>query len=178
MTEDRTHPTKILAPELGLGWQTGFDIVVDVQEIGHDGEIERDWNGNYVDMTEPEFQLYEIRISSSDDMLPPALANMWKGKVFSIVPPNEHTLVIPTGGSSVQFPRKIHSVRAITMSSENVPVTFLDKVATLVAPAVEPIRVIVRFEHEVVVTQPYRNSMQEREVRYTWDLTTEETGNF
>ncbi len=178
MSDDRAPPTKILAPELGLGWQTGFDIVVDVVPMSDDGEIERDWNGKYVDMTEPEFQLYEIRISSSDDMLPPALANMWKGKVFSIVPPNEHTLVIPTGGSSIQFPRKIHSVRAITMSSENVPVTFLDKVATLAAPAVEPIRVIVRYEHEVVVTQPYRNSMQEREVRYTWDLTTEETGNF
>lgn len=175
---DRKSPTKILAPELGIGWQTGFDIVVDVQEMSHDGEIERDWNGSYIDMTEPEFQLYEIRISSSDDLLPPALTNMWKGRVFSIVPPNEHVLVIPTGGTAVQFPRKIHTARALTLGFEKVAVSFADKVATLSAPASEPVRVIALFEHEVVVTQPYRNSLQEREVRYSWDITTEETGNF
>jgi len=171
-----TSPTAILAPALGFGWQTGFDLSVELSPIAASARIVRNWNGIAKNLVDPEFRLFALRISSGDDMRPPALANMWPGTVFSIVPPNELMIVIPTGGTSAVFPRSVHSARALTTGFDDISSSISGKTVTLSAPAVEPVRVYARLQYEVIVTEPWRETYREADASSQWQLMTEELG--
>lgn len=178
MAEFEGH-TKLLCPALGIGWQTALNLNVEMSPIAESAHITRNWNGGLVDLADPMFRLYAIRISSgADDMRPPALARMWPGETFTIVPPGELCVVIPVGSSTAVFPRKIHEARAITLGFDAVAHTISDKTVTLSAPAVETIRVYASMEHEVMVTEPWRQSFREADAQYSWQLATEEVGGF
>ncbi|WP_139112688.1 hypothetical protein [Hoeflea olei] len=169
--------TKLLCPALGIGWQTALNLSVELSPISGSAAIERDWNGRAVNLADPMFRLYAIRLSSgADDMRPPALANMWPGETFTIVPPGEVCVVIPAGGSTAIFPRTIHSARALTLGFDDIAHSFAAKTVTLSAPATEAVRVYARLEHEVMVVEPWRQSFQEAEAAYSWQLATEEVG--
>jgi hypothetical protein len=171
--------TKILAPALGIGWQTAFNLSIEMSPISGSASMTRDWNGRMVNLADPMFRLFAIRISSgADDLRPPALANMWPGETFTIVPPSEVCVVIPVGSSTAIFPRKIHSARALTLGFDKVAQSFADKIVTLAAPATEPVRVFARMEHEVMVTEPWQQTFREAEAQYSWQLPTEEVGGF
>ncbi len=176
MMNEYTTPTEILAAALGLGWQTGFDLSVELSPIAASANIVRNWNGIAKNLVDPEFRLFAIRISSGDDMRPPALANLWPGTVFSIVPPNEVMIVIPTGGTAAVFPRAVHSARALTMGFDDVSSSINGKTVTLSAPATEPVRVYARQQYEVIVTEPWRETYREVEAASQWQLATEELG--
>lgn len=169
--------TKLLCPALGIGWQTALNLSVELSPIAESAAIERDWNGRAVNLADPMFRLFAIRISSgADDMRPPALANLWPGDTFTIVPPGETCAIIPAGGSTAIFPRTIHSARALTLGFDDVAHSFAEKTVTLSSPATETVRVYARQEHEVMVTEPWRQSLQEAEASYSWQLATEEVG--
>lgn len=176
MMTEYTTPTEILAPALGLGWQTGFDLSVELSPIAASANIVRNWNGIAKNLVDPEFRLFALRISSGDDMRPPALADMWPGTVFSIVPPNELMRVIPVGGTAVTFSRPVHSARALTMGFDDVSSSIAGKTVTLSAPATEPLRVYARLQYEVIVTEPWRETYREAEAASQWQLATEEVG--
>lgn len=176
MMPEYSTPTEILAPNLGIGWQTGFDLSVELSPIAASANIVRNWNGVAKNLVDPEFRLFALRLTSGDDMRPPALAGMWPGTVFSIVPPNEVMLVIPVGGSAAIFPRAIHSARALTMSFEDVESSSAGKTVTLTAPATEPVRVYARLQYQVIVTEPWRETYREAAASSQWQLVTEELG--
>lgn len=173
---DYSTTTEILAPDLGFGWQTGFDLSVELSPIAASAHIVRNWNGIAKNLADPEFRLFSLRISSGDDMRPPALANMWPGTVFSIVPPNEIMIVIPTGATAAVFPRAVHSARALTMGFDDVSSSISGKTVTLSAPASEPVRVYARLQYEVIVTEPWRETYREAAATSQWQLLTEELG--
>lgn len=178
MAEFEGH-TKLLCPALGIGWQTALNLNVELSPISGSANMTRNWNGGIVNLADPQFRLYEIRISSGyDDMRPPALANLWPGETFTIVPPGELCVVIPVGSSTAVFPRKIHSTRAITLGFEDVAHSFSAKTLTQSAPATEIVRAYASMEHEVMVTEPWRQSFREAEAQYSWQLPTEEVGGF
>jgi hypothetical protein len=169
--------TTLIAPALGIGWQSGTDLTVDVQPIAASGNIVRNWNGIAKNLADPEFRLFAIRISSGEgEYRPPALANMWPGATFTIVPPNEYALLIPTGGTTAVFPRLVHSARALTLGFDDVEFTVSGKSVTLSSPATEPVRVYARWIHEVMVIEPWTESYQERIAESRWSLSTEEVG--
>ncbi|MBB3521005.1 MULTISPECIES: hypothetical protein [unclassified Rhizobium] len=178
MAEFEGH-TKLLCPALGIGWQTAFNLSVEMQPISGSAIMTRDWNGKMVNLADPMFRLYAIRISSgADDLRPPALAGMWPGEVFTVVPPSELCVVIPVGSSTAIFPRQIHTARAITLGFDHVAMTFADKTATLSAPATEVVRVYATMEHEVMVIEPWQQTFREAEAQYSWQISTEEVGGF
>lgn len=43
------------------------------------GTLERDWNGNSVDLTRVQFRKYQVGISCSDDLYGPPFADVWRG---------------------------------------------------------------------------------------------------
>lgn len=176
MMAEYSTPTEILANDLGIGWQTGFDLSVELSPIAASANIVRNWNGRAKNLVDPEFRLFALQITSGDDMRPPALADMWPGTVFTIVPPNEVMLVIPTGGSAAAFPRTVHSARALTMAFDDMPSSIGGKTVTLSAPATEPVRVYARLQYEVIVTEPWRETYREAAATSQWQLMTEELG--
>jgi hypothetical protein len=179
MSEEFKGHTKLYCPKLGIGWQTALNISVELSPIASSANIVRTWNGGAVNLADPMYRLYALRISSgADDMRPPALANMWPGEEFTLVPPGEICVVIPVGGSTAVFPRKVHSARVLTLGFTDVAHTFANKTVTLSAPATEVVRVYARLEHEVMVTEPWRQTYQEADAQYSWQLGTEEVGGF
>ncbi len=178
MDEFQGH-TKLLCPALGIGWQTAFNLSVELAPISGSANMERDWNGKMVNLADPMFRLFALRISTgADDLRPPALANMWPGETFTIVPPLETCVMIPAGSSTAIFPRKVHSARALTLGFDTVEKTFAEKVVTLTSPATETIRVYATMEHEVMVTEPWQQTFREAEAAYSWQMPTEEVGGF
>ncbi|MBB4064056.1 hypothetical protein [Gellertiella hungarica] len=169
-------PTKILAPDLGIGWQTGFELSVEMSPIAQSANIIRNWNGVAKNLAEEEFRLFAIKINSNADFRPPALANMWPGTVFSLVPPNEVCVIIPVGGTTAVFPRNVHEARALTMAFDDVGHTVSGKTVTLSAPAIVPVRVYARLEYTVMVTEPWSETYQEATADSQWQLSTEELG--
>ncbi|WP_107675016.1 hypothetical protein [Agrobacterium sp. LAD9] len=178
MAEFEGH-TKLLCPALGIGWQTALNLSVEMSPISGSANITRTWNGGIVNLADPMFRLYAIRISSgADDMRPPALANLWPGETFSIVPPGELCVVIPVGSSTALFPRKVHEARALTLGFEDIPFTFSGKTITLSSAATEPVRVFARLQYEVMVWEPWDITFNEADAQYSWQLVTEEVGGF
>ncbi|MGO7273943.1 hypothetical protein ACCT18_01395 [Rhizobium ruizarguesonis] len=178
MPEFQGH-TKLLCPALGIGWQTALNLSVELSPIQGSASIARTWNGGAVNLADPAFRLYAIHISSgADDLRPPALARMWPGETFTIVPPGELCVVIPVGSSTAVFPRAIHEARALTLGFNDVAHTFADKTVTLSSPATEVVRAYASMEHEVMVTEPWRQSFREADAQYSWQLATEEVGGF
>lgn len=177
MSEFEAH-TKLIAPALGIGWQTALNVDCEITPISGSANIVRDWNGAAVNLADPLFRLFRITLSCSDDLRPPALANMWPGETFTLVPPQEVCIVIPTGSTTAVFPRTVHSARALTMAFEDVSFTQSSKTVTLAAPATEPVRVYARMEHEVMVFEPWQQSVREADAVYSWQLVTEEVGGF
>lgn len=178
MTEFQGH-TKLLCPALGIGWQTALNLNVELSPISGSANMTRNWNGGVVNLADPEFRLYAIRISSgADDMRPPALSNMWPGETFMIVPPGELCVAIPVGSTTAVFPRKVHEARAISLGFDDIAHFVTNKTVTLSAPATEVVRVYARLEHEVMVTEPWRQSFREADAQYSWQLPTEEVGGF
>lgn len=171
--------TKILAPDLGIGWQTALNLTVRFSPIASSAKLDRDWNAASVDLADPMFRLYRITLSSgADDMRPPALADKWPGTAFSLVPPGELSLVIPTGGTTAVFERTIHEARALTLGFEDIPFTFSGKTITLSSAATEPVRVFARLQYEVMVWEPWDITFNEADAQYSWQLVTEEVGGF
>jgi hypothetical protein len=163
MSEEFKGHTKLYCPKLGIGWQTALNISVELSPIASSANIVRTWNGGAVNLADPMYRLYALRISSgADDMRPPALANMWPGEEFT----------------TAVFPRKVHSARVLTLGFTDVAHTFANKTVTLSAPATEVVRVYARLEHEVMVTEPWRQTYQEADAQYSWQLGTEEVGGF
>lgn len=175
MTE-YSSPTSTIAAALGIGWQTGFDLSIEMAPIAASANIVRNWNGRAKNLVDPEFRLYGIRITSGDDMRPPALEDMWPGTVFTIVPSNELMRVIPVGGTAAVFSRPVHSARALTMSFDDVSSSIGGKTVTLSAPATEPVRVYARLQYEVMATEPWRETYREATATSQWQLATEELG--
>ncbi|UFS81565.1 hypothetical protein LPB79_25165 [Rhizobium sp. T136] len=110
MTENRNSPTKLIAADLGIGWQTGLDLTIEMSPIAASANMKRNWNGRAKNLATAEFMLYGFRISSGEgEQLPPALSSLWPGHIFSLVASNEVMVVIPTGSSTAVFPRNIYS---------------------------------------------------------------------
>lgn len=169
--------TKLLCPALGIGWQTALNLDVELSPIAGSANIVRDWNGRAVNLADPMFRLFSIRISSgADDLRPPALAKMWPGETFTIVPPGETCVIIPVGSSTAIFPRTVHAARALTLGFLDVANSIAGKTVTLSVPATEPVRVFATMEHEVMVTEPWRQSFREADAQYSWQIVTEEVG--
>ncbi|WP_428427325.1 hypothetical protein [Pararhizobium sp.] len=176
---EQQSPTKIICDRLAIGWQTGFDLSVTITPIAASGDIERNWNGKYVDLSEPEFRLFSVRITSGDaEMRAPALARLWPGTVFTIVPSTPFEDMIPVGGTTVVFERLIHpgSVRCLDLEFNDVPFTVVGRTVTLSSPAATPVRVSARYELEVIVTEPWSITDQETKASVSWSLGTEEVG--
>jgi len=171
--------SKLICADLALGWQSGADLSFTMRPIAGAGQIERTWNGRFVDLGSDEFKLYSIRISSgrSEHRLP-ALGRLWPGAVFSIVPPLPLGDVIPTGATSRTLGRRPHasSVRCLTLEFTDVPFTLVGDVVSLAAPATEPVRVYYQPEMEVVLTEPWEATLREQDAEVSWSLTCEEVG--
>lgn len=172
--------SKLIAPDLALGWQSGADLTFTVRPISESAQMERTWNGKKVDLGSPEFRLYSIRISSgSAEYRMPALSRMWPGTVFSVVPPLALGDVIPTGSQSRTLERTPYalSVRCLTLGFEDVSFTLDGDVVTLSSPAVTPVRIYYQPVLEVVVTEPWEATLREQAADVSWSLTCEEVGD-
>lgn len=171
--------TKLIAPDLALGWQSGADLTFTVRPISEASEMARSWNGKAVNLGSSEFRLYSIRISSgAGEHRMPALSRMWPGTEFSIVPPLALGDVIPTGVQSRTLERTPYapSVRCLSLGFEDVPFTLVGNVLTLAAPAAAPVRIYYQPVLEVVVTEPWEATLREQAVDVSWSLTCEEVG--
>ncbi|WP_024315781.1 hypothetical protein [Rhizobium favelukesii] len=177
MTENRNSPTKLIAADLGIGWQTGLDLTIEMSPIAASANMKRNWNGRAKNLATAEFMLYGFRISSGEgEQLPPALSSLWPGHIFSLVASNEVMVVIPTGSSTAVFPRNIYSARGLTFDSHAVAGSFSGKTFTLPAPATEPVRVYARLQYEVIVWEPWRETYREAQAQTSWQLYVEELG--
>lgn len=54
-------------------------ITVQLRPEQNGGTLERDWNGNLVDLTIVNFRKYQVSISTSDDLFGPPFADVWRG---------------------------------------------------------------------------------------------------
>ncbi|MBX5111955.1 hypothetical protein HJB51_28920 [Rhizobium lentis] len=178
MAEFEGH-TRLICDALGIGWQTAFNLTVEKSPIADSGQMTRTWNGGKINLADPMFRLYEIRISSgADDWRPPALLKMWPGTELTIITPDEDGVVIPVGGTTAVFERDIHEARALTMRFDDVAHTVVGQTVVLDAPAAEPVRVFAMLRHDVMVTEPWRKTFREADTSYSWQLATEEVGGF
>lgn len=171
--------TQLIAPDLALGWQSGVDLTFELRPIGESSANERSWNGKNVNLASEEFRLYAVRISSGRyEYLPPALAALWPGDEFDIVPPLKLGDMIPTGGQSRTLARKPHpaTVRCLTLAFDDVAFSVNDSVVTLVAPATSPVRIFYQPEMRVFVKDPWEQTFKERDVDVSWSLPCEEVG--
>lgn len=171
--------TQLIAPDLALGWQSGADLTFTLRPVSEAAEMDRTWNGRKVNLASDEFRLYSVRISSgSAEYRMPALAEMWPGTQFSIVPPLRLGDVIPTGSQSRTLGRTPYapSVRSLTLDFIDVPFTLDGNVVTLAAPATAPVRIYYQPELQVMVTEPWEATLREKDADVSWSMTCEEVG--
>lgn len=137
-------PTSLIISELGIGWQSGLDIHESLKPI-EAGELRRTVNGALLNLTAVEFRKLVLRISS-DDIRPPALSQLWRGDVLTVVPVTEMGDLVPAGGQSRTLVRDPHpgSVRCLTRGFGDVPCTVVGRVVTLPTPASEAVRIYYR----------------------------------
>jgi len=174
-------PTTLICSNLAVGWQTGFDLTIDINPIAESAAMERTWNGRLVNLADDAFKLFEVRISSGEgDMRPPALDEMWPGKVFSLVPPVgcEHSSRIAQGGTTRTLIRDPHpgSVRCLDLGFVDIPFTVSGRVVTLDAPAETPVRIYYRPVFELMVYAPYSKSQRETRAEAAWSIQAQEVG--
>jgi len=170
--------TTLISDNLAIGWQTALGLTIELAPIDESAHIVRSWNGRARNLAAPEFQLFACTISSSDDMRPPALSDMWPGKTFTMVPPAELSDVIQPGASSRTLIRTPHpgSVRCLTRNFADVAFTVAGKTVTLASPATEPVRIFYRPVLKLFITEPWTSSTHEQNAQVSWTLVAEEEG--
>lgn len=171
--------TSLVSTDLAIGWQTALGLSVDMSPIDKSANIVRSWNGRAKNLAADEFKLFECSISSSGDMRPPALSNMWPGAVFTIVPPAELSDTIQAGATSRTLIRKPFSgsIRCLTLNFKDVPFEVIgSQTVRLLSPSNEVTRIFYRPELTLFVTEPWRISTNELKADVSWSLTAEEVG--
>lgn len=81
------NPTTLISTELQPGWGSFLNLSCEVEPIAESAEMVRDWNGRLMNLADPLFQLYRIRLFSDDEILPAAVGGLWPGTVLSVVTP-------------------------------------------------------------------------------------------
>lgn len=138
-------PSTLISTALQPGWMSCMNVEVEIEPIQESGSMARDWNGVLKNLGNPLFRLYRIRLSCSDDMLPPVLGGLWPGTEFSMVPP---TFLAGVDGGRTPYG------------------------ASRVLPDG---RVYRRYEFpELVVTEPWRITHTELQATHRWELVAEE----
>jgi hypothetical protein len=170
--------TTLISADLAMGYQTALGLTVDISPIEESANIVRSWNGRARNLSAPEFQLFSCTISSSEDIRPPALSNMWPGATFTLVPPAELSDVIQQGASSRTLIRNPHpgSVRCLTKNFVAVPFSVSGRVVTLSSAATESVRIYYRPILKLFVVEPWQTSTHELKAEVSWSLTAEEEG--
>lgn len=173
-------PTIIIADMLGIGSNTGFGLTDVVSPIAEASHFVRDWNGVFHNTAAPEFRLYSIRISSSNDGFPPALAGLWPGTVFTVVPMSQFSTYCPTGQQARTLERDPYegSVRAVDKGGADVPCSVDGRLVSFYSMPSGPVRILYRPVLEVFVAQPWTVNRDEHTAEVSWDLYCEETGDF
>jgi len=155
MSETYPIPTALIASALYPGWQSCMNVTTEYAPIAESANIVRTWNGTAVNLTAPQFRLYRVTLSCDEDLVPPALAHLWPGERFSLVPAEEWSE--PT--------TKPQQRAAHTGTTRIVDAHFVAGTSG---------RRLYRPVLDLVVTEPWRVSVNERTKLHSWQLVAEE----
>lgn len=175
----RVTPSTLICTDLALGYQSGLDLTVDMRPISTSADMRRTWNGRLLNLADPAFRLFQVRLSSGDEEIrAPALSRLWPGTEFDIVPPSELGDMIAPGGTSRTLQRTPHipSLRVYDLEFNAVPFVISGKVLTLTSPAATAVRIYYRPELHCMVTEPWSISTRASRASVSWDLMSEEVG--
>lgn len=172
-------PSTLICTDLALGYQSGFDLTVDMRPIAMSSDMRRTWNGRLLNLSDPAFRLYQVRINSGEgEIRAPALSALWPGTEFQLVPPSELSDMIAPGGTSRTLQRTpyVDSIRVKDLGFSDIPFTVADRVITLAAPAATAVRIFYRPILDLMVTEPWTVSTRASRAEVSWDLLAEEVG--
>lgn len=175
-----SSPSALICTDLAMGWQTGLDLEIEMKPIAESGDIRRTWNGKAVNLADPAFSLFEVRIRSGEqEQRTPALSQLWPGTVIQLVPPLALADRIATGGTARTLARDpyLPSLRVLDLGYNNdVEHSVAGRVVTLASAALAPIRIYYRPVLNLMVTEPWSVSGREMRGEVSWDLTCQEVG--
>jgi hypothetical protein len=172
-------PSTLICTDLALGYQSGFDLSVDMKPIPMSSDMRRTWDGRLLNLADPAFRSYEVRISSGEgEIRAPALSRLWPGTEFQLVPPSELGDMVAVGGTSRTLQRTpfVGSIRVYDLAFNAVPFTVAGKVLTLAAPAATAVRIYYRPILELMVTEPWSVNTRASRAEVSWELVSEEVG--
>lgn len=141
--------TTVMSGISGHPWMTFQNLVTTIQPIEESARMVRSWNATLHNLAAPEFRQRRITVSSTDDMLPPALDGLFPGQKLTITP----DMYFMGGGT--QFDRAGNRVR---------------EGMTPVAPVYS----YGRKSFRVMVKEPFTLTESARDKRISWTLTCEE----
>ncbi|WP_279482244.1 hypothetical protein [Aureimonas sp. SK2] len=171
-------PSSILFPALGLGEGSGLAVRESLRPI-ENGQRRRTINGRLRHTGRPEFNLYELEISS-DDVQPPALSRLWAGTIVTIVPVSELGDYVGNGGTTVTLVRDPHpgSVRTRDSQGLPVPLSVVGRVVTLAKPADGLVRLHYRPVLTLMVTEAWTQDEAETggAASTSWSISLAEVG--
>lgn len=174
-------PSTLICTDLAIGWQTGFDLTVDVRPIGESKDNRRTVNARNVNLADPMFRLLSVRISSGNgEQRPPALSRMFPGDEFQLVLPRGAELsdMIAVGGTARTLIRTpfAGSVKVMDLKGNPVAFTLAGKVVTLEVPAATPVRIYFLPVLDLFVGDPFSLSAQVNRAAVGWEIYSEEIG--
>lgn len=172
-------PSTLICTDLALGFQSGFDLSIDMSPIDMSSDMRRTWNGRLVNLADAAFRLYKVRVASGEgEIRAPALSRLWPGTEFQLVPPSELGDMIAPGGSSRTLQRAPHveSIRVYDLAFNALPFTVAGKVLTLTSPAVTAVRIYYRPILDLMVTEPWSINTRATRAEVAWELVSEEVG--
>lgn len=172
-------PSTLICTDLAIGFQTGFDLSVDMRPISEAVDRRRTWNGAFKNLADPAFRLYAVRISSGEgEIRAPALSRLWPGFEFQLIPPSELDDQIATGGTAMTLQRMpyVESIRVIDLKFNSIPFTVSGKIVTLAAPAATPVRIYYRPILDLVVSDVWTKNTRASRAEVSWELPCEEVG--
>lgn len=82
-------PTAMICSDIALGWQSCMNLTTEISPIEEAARMRRTWNGTAINLARPAFQLLRVTLTCEGDMVSPALAHMWPGKRFQLIPAEE-----------------------------------------------------------------------------------------
>lgn len=172
-------PSTLICVDLALGFQSGFDLSVDMNPIDMSSDMRRTWNGRLLNLADPAFRLYKVRIASGEgEIRAPALSRLWPGTECQLVPPAELSDMIAPGGTSRTLQRTPHvdSIRVYDLAFNALPFTIVGRVLTLASPAATVIRIYYRPILDLMVTEPWAINTRATRAEVSWELVSEEVG--
>lgn len=172
-------PSTLICTDLALGYQSGFDLSVDMKPIPMSADMRRTWNGRLLNLADAAFRLYEVRIASGEgEIRAPALSRLWPGTEFQLVPPSELGDTIAAGGTNRTLQRTpyIDSIRVYDLAFNALPFTVAGKVLTLTSPAATAVRIYYRPILNLMVTEPWSINTRASRAEVSWELVSEEVG--